>query len=196
MLHCIPVESFASEPQYDVLPFHENPTRLRPMGTSVWDRRLNLEGVIAFSANKPSHSYTQLYRNGVIEGVNGNLLAHEYHGERRIPSIAYEEVVFKYLPFCFQVLQEIGSSVPIVVALTLTNTRGLRMGVDRLGFEVGDPIDADTLILPETVVREFSTPVGKILKPMFDLVWNASGYPSSRNFDPDGNWAPRVGWAT
>lgn len=62
------------------------------------------------------------------------------------------------------------------------------MGVESYDFDVGYPIQADTLILPETVVEDFSTPVNTILKPIFDLVWNTCGYPSSRNFDAKGNW--------
>jgi hypothetical protein len=52
----------------------------------------------------------------------------------------------------------------------------------------GEPIQARNLILPETLVQDYTTPVGQILKPMFDLVWNACGYAGSRNFDADGNW--------
>lgn len=191
VLHCIPIESFAGQPQYDVLPFYQNPTRLRPMGSSSWDRRLNLEGVVAFGGGKPAYSYTQLYRIGIIEAVQASILAQEYKGERTIPSVAYERYVFDYLPQCFQVLSEIGASVPVVVALTLIGTRGLRMSFDPFRFEAGYPIDVDRLILPETIVTEFSTPVGKILKPLFDLVWNACGYPASKNFDAEGNWVVR-----
>jgi hypothetical protein len=108
-----------------------------------------------------------------------------------IPSVAYEESVVKYLPYCFRVLEEIGSGPTVVVALTLVKTRGLVMGVDNYGFKVGYPIDSDTIILPETVVESLSTPVGEILKPLFDFVWNASGYPSSRNFDSEGNCVNR-----
>jgi hypothetical protein len=193
VLHCIPVEAFAGQPQCDILPFYQNPVRLRPMGNSGWDRRLNLEGLIAFSAGQPSFSYIQLYRNGVIEVVNGLLLAQEYKGTLIIPSISYEQHIFEYLPYCFQVMKEMGSNVPVVVALTLTNTRGLRMGVDSYGLDVGHSIDKDILILPETVIEDFSIPAGKILKPIFDLIWNASGYPSSKNFDSEGNWVKRRG---
>jgi hypothetical protein len=75
----------------------------------------------------------------------------------------------------------------VVVALSLIGTRGLKMS----GVEEGYPIPVDRLILPEAIVQEFSTPVGKILKPMLDLVWNACGQPASENFDADGNWVQR-----
>ncbi|MEK7994461.1 MAG: ATP-binding protein [Planctomycetota bacterium] len=191
VLHCIPIQSFASRRQYDLLQFDERPDRLPPMAASGWSRRINLEGIVCYSGSEPAYSYVQVYRNGVLEAVHGSLLGCEYRGERLIPSIAYEKTVYEYLPHCFRVLKEIGCNVPIVVAVSLTNVRGLRMGDDRHGFDVGHAIDVDTLILPETVVEDFGTPPGKILKPIFDLVWNACGYRASKNLDSEGNWVRR-----
>lgn len=56
----------------------------------------------------------------------------------------------------------------------------------------GYPIDAETVILPETTVESFTTPAQEILKPMFDLVWNACGFPGSANFDAEGVWINRT----
>jgi hypothetical protein len=191
VLHCIPLESFAGQPQYDVRPLYDNPRRLLPMGTTNWDRRLNLEGLIVFGLSTPCFSYTQLYRNGIVEVVNGTILATEYKGQLLIPSIAYEQDLLNYLPHCFRVLQEIGANAPVVVALTLLKTRGLGMGIDSFGFERGYPIDRDTIVLPETIVGNLSTPPEQILKPLFDLIWNACGYPGSKNFDSEGKWINR-----
>jgi len=161
------------------------------MGSSGWDRRLNLDGIVAFGGRNPASSYAQLYRTGIIEAVLGNVMGREHQGKRLIPSIAYEQYVFAYLPQCFQVLQEIGAGVPVVVALSLIGTRGLEMSVDQFGLEVSYPIQTDALILPEAIVEDFSIQVGTILKPLFDLVWNACGLPSSKNFDSEGNWVDR-----
>lgn len=190
ILHC-PIESFAAQPRYNVLQYFDHPERLKPMSASGWDRNINLDGIVSYSGNDPAYSYTQLYRNGVIEVVHGLLLEHEHKGRRLIPSVAYEEAIFKYLPFCFQKLQELDCSAPVVVALTLSRVRGLQMGVDNMGFQVGRPIPVETLILPETVVEDLATSAGVILKPMFDLVWNSCGYPASKNFDAHGNWIQR-----
>jgi hypothetical protein len=40
VLHCIPLESFAAQMQYDVLPLFDSPTRLQPMGTRNWAQAL------------------------------------------------------------------------------------------------------------------------------------------------------------
>ena len=47
-------------------------------------------------------------------------------------------------------------------------------------------MDTATVILPETILDSFTTPAQEILKPMFDLIWNACGFPGSANFDADG----------
>jgi hypothetical protein len=192
VVHCLPLDAFASSAQYDVLPFYEEPNLLQPMGTTRWDRRLNLEGVVSYGTHQPCHTYTQLYRNGVLEVVNGNILAQEYQGRRVIPSISFERYVFRYLPVCLRTIQRIGAGAPVVVALTLLRARGLTMGVDTFyRSESGYPIAPDTIALPESIVGDLSTPIAKILKPMFDLVWNACGFPGSENFDSEGNWINR-----
>ena len=194
VLHCIPLESFTSQTQYDVIPLYDSPARIAPMGTSTYDRRLNLEGVIAFGTHQPCHTYTQIYRNGVIEAVQGNILAHRYEGRLVIPSVAWERYIFGYLPSCIRMIQGIGCNGPVIVALSLLKTSGLVMGTDSFfGPELSHPIGSQNVILPETVVEDLSMPVGRILKPMLDLVWNACGLRSSTNFDSEGNWIDRTG---
>ena len=138
-----------------------------------------------------SQTYTQLYRSGIIEVVHGNLLAHKYEDRVVIPSIAFEEKVFSYLPRCFGLLREVGASAPVAVALTLTQTRGLTMGLDPFFCDSGYPIDSDSIVFPESLVEDLSMPVGRILKPIFDLLWNACGLEESLNLDSEGKWVNR-----
>jgi hypothetical protein len=187
VLHCIPLESFAGQPVFDVLQIESHEV-FRPMGTGFngYRVRINLEGLIVFSLPQPSISYTQIHRNGIIEAAHGGLLTAQPPANEFIPSVAYERTPYDYLAECFRLLRTLGVNVPIAVSLTLLRTRGLRMHVDHM--DPGEPIQAQNLILPETLVQDFTTPAGKILKPMFDLVWNACGYAGSRNFDAEGNW--------
>ena len=191
IIHCIPIGAVADPKQYDVLRYDRTPGTLEPFYHSGWSTRINLNGVVSYSGNNPAFSYTQVYRNGIIEAVTGGLLAHDYNGKRVIPSLAYEQAIYRYLPKCFKILNELGCPPPIVVALSFTGTKGLEMGVDNVFGPRPEPIDEDTLVLPETVVEDFNMPIGKILKPMLDLVWNAAGYPESKNFDANGNWVGR-----
>lgn len=191
VIHLMPLEAFASNVQYDMRTLNANPTLLAPMGTTRWGHRLNLDGVLAYGTHSPCFTYVQFYRNGVIEVVHGNILAREYQDKLVIPSKSYEQYILEYLPRCFRALEAVGAYAPVVVSLTLTKTKGLYMGISSLTEDVGYPIDQETLILPEIIVESLTTPASQILKPLFDLVWNACGYPESANFDANGNWINR-----
>jgi hypothetical protein len=191
VLHCIPFNAFGGTEAYDVLHYRDQPQLLRPFrGGAGWQTRITLEGILSHSGN-PSTSYTHLFRNGIIESVEGTLLNIERDGVRTIPSVSYEQEVLRYLPVCFSFLRTLGVAPPIAVALTLTNVRGVRMSADMWNLEDNYPIDADTLSLPEVVVDRLDEDPARVLKPIFDLIWNACGQPGSRNFDAEGRWIGR-----
>jgi hypothetical protein len=194
VMHCIPVESFAGQPQYDVVPFLRDYARLSALGNQGYTRRLNLDGLLIGDGQGTyiGSNYTHLYRNGIIEVVTGpEGLIFEKGGQKRIVSEIYERNLVDYLQTCFRVFGEIEASAPLVVALTLTNSRGLAMSNSMSFMETSFPIDRETLVLPEAIVQDLSADPFEILKPMFDLVWNACGFEKSRNFDKDGNWVQR-----
>jgi hypothetical protein len=195
ILHCIPLDAFASQAQYNLLPLTQTPVELQPMRASGWGNRLNFEGVVTFDGGSPSTCYTQIYRTGQIEAVEAALLSFSIgvHKKRMIPSVAYEKIVLEYVPVCFQFFRRLGVTAPIAVGLTLTGVRNFTMGIDdpfipSRGFH----IDRDTLLLPDTIATDLSVSPSRLLKPLFDLIWNACGFPSSRNFDLDGNWIGRM----
>jgi hypothetical protein len=148
---------------------------------------------LSYRHDSPCSGYTQLYRSGVIEAVSGGIVAKTYKERTVIPSVAFERYILQYLPICLRTLQQIGATAPVLIALTLTKTHGLIMGTDaeRLEFDLSYPIEQNSVILPETLIEDLSMPVAKILRPLFDLVWNACGYPRSENFDSEDNWIAR-----
>jgi Putative DNA-binding domain len=191
VLHCIPIESFAGQPIFDVLPLYEDPRSLPVIGSTVWERRLNLDGLMSYKYGSPCSAYTQLYRSGVLEAVSGDIVAKTYKEWTVIPSRSFEQYLLQFLPACIRTLQRIGATAPVFIGLTLTNTRGLSMGTEDLDYGMSYPISQNLVILPEALVEDLSMPVAKILRPIFDLVWNACGYPRSENFDSEDNWIAR-----
>lgn len=187
VIHVLPIESFGGGAHYDLRSLYDQAYQWPPMAITSFDRRLNLNGLLIYGAHDPCFSYTQLYRIGTIEAVQGNL-ARPWENTLCIPSQAYEEKIMAYVPQCFRLLEAIGCGAPVVVGLSLLKTKGLRMGVDRFNFDNGNPIAEENIILPETVVDDLATPAEKVLKPMFDMVWNACGHRQSLNFDADGKW--------
>jgi hypothetical protein len=194
VMHCIPIESFAGQPQYDLIPFYQNHARLPAIGNRGYSRRLNLDGLLVGDGQGAyiGDTYTHLYRNGLIEVVTGPGWVFKKDNQKWITSPGYEKPLLDYLPICFRVFKEIDARAPVVVALTLTNARGLAMDNPRsFPFIQSFLIDRETLALPESVVQDFSIESVKILRPMFDLIWNACGYAESMNFDKEGKWDER-----
>jgi hypothetical protein len=91
--------------------------------------------------------------------------------------------VLQYLPRCFDVPGQLGIVPPVVVALTLTGVKGFTIA---RGFGRNE-IDRDILV-PEEMVESYDRSPGAILKPLFDMIWNACGLPRSENFDENGQW--------
>lgn len=193
VLYLIPLESFNPNYSIDLSAVINDPRKLRPIYCSGWNHRINLEGVLSYSGgrNDKSHSYVQLYRNGIIEAVEGLILSADR--ERKIiPSLTYELELLKSLAEFLKLERELGVNMPIVIFLTLIGVKDWEMGVSgNFWPEEYYKIDRDILQLPETIVESYDTEPKDILRPMFDLIWNACGYKRSLNFDEDGNWIAR-----
>lgn len=193
VLHLIPLESFNPNYSIDLNPIINNPAKLKPIYTSGWNHRINLEGVLSYSGggNDKSHSYIQLYRNGIIEAVEGLMLSAERE-KKYIPSVAYELELIKSLREFLNLTKELEINMPMVIFLTLIGVKGYEMAVDKMLFrDEYYKIDKDILQLPETIIESFGIEPKNILRPMFDLVWNACGFKRSYNFDEVGNWTAK-----
>jgi len=192
VLHLIPLEAFSPSISIDIKPIINSPAKLQPIYCSGWNHRINLEGILTYSGGRrdSSHSYVQLYRNGIIEAVEGLLLRAE---KKHIPSVAYEKELLESLPMFLKTLRELNVNPPVFVFLTLAGIKGFEMAVKSSMFLYNDryPIDRDILVLPESLIESYDTDPKEILRPMFDLIWNACGFQRSFNFDESGNWSAR-----
>ena len=194
VLHLIPLESFSPNYGIDLDPIINEPAKLKPIYTSGWSHRINLEGVLSYAGGgkDKSHSYIQLYRNGIIEAVEGLILSADRE-KKIIPSLTYELELLKSLAEFLNLAKQLGVNMPIVIFLTLIGVKDWEMGVDRIKFWHNDyyKIDRDILQLPETIIESYDIEPKDILRPMFDLIWNACGFKRSHNFDEAGNWTAK-----
>ena len=51
-----------------------------------------------------------------------------------------------------------------------------------------DIIERNDLILPEGQIEDADAEAGALLKSSFDMIWNATGWPASPNYDSNGVW--------
>jgi hypothetical protein len=193
ILHCLPLESFSRATRYDVLEYQRQPMSFSPIIEGSWSYRINLDGLAAYCGGVTgSMAYTQLFWNGSIEAVEAYWLnVGRSGGARTIPHRIIEQKLLSFLSKSLDIQKGLGVNPPVVIALSLTETSGLKMATDMDPFDQGTLITEENLILPETMVENFDESPSKILRPLFDLVWNACGYAKSANFDDQGNWIGR-----
>jgi hypothetical protein len=193
VLHLIPIISFNPAQSYDIGKIASHLRTIPLIYGQGGNPRYNLDGFLTYcrDANGKSFSYAQLYRNGIIEAVEGLLL--EPHEERlSIPSIAYEEKLINSLADYLSLLKELTVEPPIFIFLTLLGVKGYSMGVSRERYSIDETqkVDRDILQLPEVVVESYNEAAAKLLKPCFDAIWNACGFPKDLYYNDADEWAP------
>jgi hypothetical protein len=192
VLHLIPLETFKEHFKIDIESIERNPL-LRPIYASTYNTHINFDGRLFYSkdSSNNAYTYTQVYRNGVIEAVDAGMLANDdEESENRIASIAYEKTLIESVNRYIKFYNDQGFNAPIALSLCLLNVKGYKMSTSGFSYRT-KLIDRDMLFLPNVLVEALDTPAEKILKPLFDLIWNACGYPKSENFDSNGNWVTR-----
>jgi hypothetical protein len=187
-LHIIPIISFYPGQNYNIHSKFCGMGKLSPIyPPGIGGYRYNFDGFLTHSANikGKTSSYVQLFRNGVIEAVEASLLEPR-GGKLQIPSIAFEEAIIHSLHEYLSFLKTLGVEPPIFVFLALLGVNGYSMSEHQ-----SDTIDRDVILLPEIVIESYEVKAEDVLKPCFDSIWNACGFPKSFNYDSTGKWVAR-----
>ncbi len=193
VLHLIPLQSFEPGRFLDLSSLQQD-FELKPLyarGSSTSCRH-NFDGVLKTATSPPvgTYGYLQIFRNGILETVDTGLLSVR-DGKKYIPSVTFErelgETVKKYL----RSQSAIGVQPPVYVALSLMGVQGYYMSVNEARYYRSDfsdaGIDRDELVLPEIAATDPAVNPFELLKPIFDIVWNAAGWPESHNYS-NGEW--------
>ncbi len=193
VLHLIPIISFNPAQNYDISEIASHPERMLPIYSGGGNSRYNLDGFLTHSKDQDgeSYSYVQLFRNGIIEAVNSSMLEPR-EGKFLIPSVGYEQGLIKSFTDYLSLLKTLNVELPIFVFLTLLGVKGYSMAVsERFFFARSHTVDRDILLLPEIIIESYDVSAEKELRPMFDSIWNACGFPRSLNYNDEGEWAPK-----
>jgi hypothetical protein len=151
---------------------------LLPLGTGSNGHAYNLDGVYCFDELPACDAYTHVFRNGIIETANRRLLT-QPQGRKLIPCGAVPRDVLGHVRSVVSFYQRVGVPPPVVVAMSLTNVGGFEFATST---EIGagyytHSVDRDDLLIPETLVHDFSTSPIDMCRPMFDALFNAAGFP-------------------
>ncbi len=192
VLHLIPITSFNPAQSYDISKIASNPICMPPIYWGRLNARYNLDGYITYSEGNEgkARSYAQFFRNGILEAVDGYSLR-SYGGRLTIPTPDYEIALIKSLTAHLSLFKSFNIELPIFIFLTLLGVKGYFMDAySDLDIDEIHTIDRDNLQLPEVIVENYDVSAEKVLKPCFDSIWNACGFPRALYYNDEGKWAP------
>jgi hypothetical protein len=153
-VHLIPLEAVSSVGFIDVLPIvKEKQLSIEPMNSETHRSRYNFDGLFVHSQgeNGRATSYTQLYRNGVIEAVDTQLLK-RVNSKSLINSVQLERTLIESIRSYLKLQRELGLDSPIAIAISLINVRGYGMLVPN-GWAEKEVIERQSLIVQEVGIN-------------------------------------------
>ena len=192
VLHLAPLASFGLGQPIDLAQAHALQESLRPVASRGFTPQINFEGFVNFfiGSDGRCRSYTQVFRNGIIEAVKVGILVDD-KDIKFLPSLEFDNWIFEVLPDYLKALRELNVPAPITMMLSLQGVRGAYLAThDNWHIDPPPPFDRAVVELPEVVIEQYGTAeeYQRAVRPAFDALWNAAGYFGSKHFDAEGRW--------
>lgn len=204
LLHLIPINAFNPAQNYQIDTIAQDHGKLKTISGPGNIEKYNIDGfLVNYEAQGKSASYTQLFRNGIIEAIDWFNLGYN-NDEHYIVGKLIEERLLDSISQYLDILKNINVETPIFIFITLVGVKGYNMfissgrGADysqishRTGL-AGDKytVDRDILLLSESILEDYDDKPEDIMKSCFDSLWNACGYSRSLSYNENGNWDPK-----
>jgi len=198
VVHLVPLRAFDPMFHPDLDAIRRMQVQLRPINASGWGTYYDLDGVSIAEGNPPAkcNGYIYALRNGALEILDMSILARG-RVHKCIPSLLFEQEILDNFPHWLAALQALKIEPPVILMISLLNVGGFTMALPS-GYRPDDvhPIMREHVYLPGSVVesltvstesRETPHNVFDLLRPHFDVLWNACGFRGSIYFDAEGN---------
>jgi schlafen family protein len=172
------------------------PLRLNLISGHQQNWHYNTDGFL-IERMESRNSYVQMFRDCGIEAVDESLL--KFYGLddkdddlKIMHGINIERGVIRAFSAYQKFLSWIGIAGPFALYLTLIGVRGIGLVALADHYHRRDfvGIDRDCVMTSDVVVDDLTTPADVVLKPLFDFVWNASGYAESPHYK-NGRWTDK-----
>ncbi len=198
VLHLIPLESFRSRFTLDFSNLQWYSASFKPLAHQLgggWSPRHNFVGAFIFWQAMPEtmqvSNYVQIYRNGIVEAAVDSI-ENDSGGKRYLSAWIYEQHIVEGVERFVNGMKGVGITPPIWAFISLIDVKGAKIHQGRYSNVNYFSIDRDILQLPKAVINDLDVNAASLLRPSFDLVWNAAGLPRSANFDEEGNFKPNI----
>jgi len=181
IMHVIPVSTFKMQAPFDLNIVRNNTVSMKPIGSGGWDTQYNINGVLTHSNDD---AYCQFFKNGVFEFVSTRFFKDKIHDKTYIPSKIVADQIVSTLNQLKNLMSILDYSYPIYIFITLVGISDYWLATASQWWMQPIPHLDDILYLAESSIeniKEFELPSSEILKPTFDSLFRAYGYPNSDN---------------
>ena len=202
ILHCVPLSAFQSGQMIDMSTAGKNYHNF--FAEQRFSSRYNLDGILLFlnfRDGSPPPEYLQIFRQSHVEYVNGYIIGSNLLGSPNTNKIQIKDVELEVIKITKNILdyqRSLRIEPPIIISISLSQIKGYvfdnpsSLRVEAAYHNHG--IDRNDLILPEVLIDKYpdsNDEMSQDLKPIFDVIWNAAGWPRSMNYNENGIWHPR-----
>lgn len=190
-IHVIPM-SFIDENLID-LTSSENFEFLRAttvplFDRAAWNSSLNIDGFYMYhvvtGGNVPI--YCQVFRDGSLEYYT-SLLCNTDQSGSKILIDAVEIDSYKTIRAAIEIYKRFKIEPPYVVFMNLRKTKECYLESKRKNFNYGKVIHREHISPPSVLIQTTETEIFTVMRPTFDILWQAGGYPQSLNYEKDGS---------
>jgi hypothetical protein len=144
---------------------------------------------------KTDNSYVQVFRDCGIEAFDISLQFNGLDSKDDQLKVAFgvniERPIINALKRYQDFWNLIGVPGPIGLSLTLMGAKGCAIVHGHIDRSNVIAIDRDCLMTSDAVIDDLSTPAEIALKPLFDFIWNASGYRELPHYK-DEKWSEKI----
>ena len=192
VLHLIPIEAFDPIKKCNIPNVSRRQKQIPPIIGGEFSYRYNFEGVLS-SSKKPDSpyyvSYTQLFRNGIIEATTSEYSDRIKEDPPVFPVRTLEYLILHYTKQYMEAQSNIDVNPPIFFMLSILGMKGFELYKDKRTIDFNTfPITKENIIFDGLIIEDFNVNLKQVIKPIFDTLWNAFGAPYSLSYDQQGNW--------
>ncbi len=160
----------------------------------IWGRgRPNSDGFFIQEQERGmNQAHVQYFSHGAVEVyVGGTAQDYPRLGRRVIWGEDVENQAVVQVEHLVQVLGQLGVRPPLAVLLSLLDVQGAAListRADRFRSDLSGGIAQRDLLLPPAIIPTHDADVPAALHPVFDLLWQATGWPQSPTYSAEGAW--------
>lgn len=190
IFHALPLTPTDVWEQFQALNETDLVNVLRPLAGSPGNWRHTLDGfVMHANRSDPSRqAYSLCYRDGGIEAMSSGILEQDprrggFYGHH------VEVSVIQAVTHYQRLWTLLGMTGPMMMALALSGVQGLKILVtaDRASPIEEETFDRDVALIPEVIVHDLGERADRMLRPLFDVMWNGGGWSRSPWYNANGD---------